>query len=82
VDIVVRIPVVAVLVESARMAPLPASVASIVLAGLLRFLVVDRWLYPHPAPASSAGTSAAPAPELTGGSLPLPRTLEAVPDVA
>jgi dolichol-phosphate mannosyltransferase len=81
-DIVVRIPIVALLVEVARMAPLPASVASIVLAGLLRFLVVDRWLYPHPAPAASAGTSAAPAAELTGGPLPLPRSLEAVPDVA
>ena len=81
-DIVVRIPVVAILVEGARMAPLLASVASIVLAGLLRFRVVDRWLYPHPAPAASAGTSAAPVAELTGGSLPLPRSLEAVPDVA
>jgi dolichol-phosphate mannosyltransferase len=81
-DIVVRIPVVALLVETARMAPLPASVASIVLAGLLRFLVVDRWLYPNPAPAASAGISAAPAAELTGGSLTLPRALEAVPDVA
>jgi hypothetical protein len=64
------------------MAPLPASVASIVLAGLLRFAVVDRWLYPHPAPVASAGTSAAPAAEPTGGRLPLPRALEAVPDVA
>ena len=81
-DIVVRIPVVALLVESARIAPLAASVVSIVLAGLLRFLVVDRWLYPHPAPAASAGTSAASAAELTGGSLTLPRALEAVPDVA
>ena len=81
-DIVVRIPVVALLVESARMAPLPASIASIVVAGLLRFLVVDRWLYPHPAPAVSVGTTAAPAVDLTGGSLPLPRSLEAVPDVA
>jgi len=81
-DIVVRIPVVAILVEGARMAPLLASVVSVVLAGLLRFRIVDRWLYPHPAPASSAGTSAAPAAELTGGPLPLPRTLEAVPDVA
>ncbi len=81
-DIVVRIPVVALLVEVGRTAPLPAAVASIVLAGLLRFLVVDRWLYPHPAPAGAAGTPAAPAAELTGGPLPLPRTLEAVPDVA
>jgi dolichol-phosphate mannosyltransferase len=81
-DIVVRIPVVALLVEAAAMAPLAASVASIVLAGLLRFLIVDRWLYPHPAPAVSAGIPAAPAAGLTGGPLPLPRSLEAVPDVA
>jgi dolichol-phosphate mannosyltransferase len=81
-DIVVRIPVVALLVEGARMSPLPASLASIVLAGLLRFLVVDRWLYPHSTPAPSAGTPAAHAAGLTGGPLPLPRSLEAVPDVA
>jgi dolichol-phosphate mannosyltransferase len=80
-DIAVRIPVVALLVEGARMAPLPAAVASVVVAGLLRFLVVDRWLYPHTAPAAS-GTPAAEAADPTTGHLPLPRSLEAVPDVA
>jgi dolichol-phosphate mannosyltransferase len=80
-DIAVRVPIVALLVEFAQVAPLPASVASIVVAGLLRFLVVDRWLYPHTAPAS-AGTPAAPAAGAIAGHLPLPRTLEAVTDVA
>jgi dolichol-phosphate mannosyltransferase len=81
-DIAVRVPVVALLVEVAHAAPLPASVASIVLAGLLRFLVVDRWLYPHTTPPASAGFPVAPTAGPTAGHLPHPRTLEAVTDVA
>lgn len=81
-DIAIRVPIVALLVEVARTAPLPASVASIVVAGLLRFLVVDRWLYPHTPPAAPAGIPAVLAAGPTAGQLPLPRSLEAVTDVA
>ncbi len=64
VDIVLRVPVVAVLVEGAQVAVLPATVASIVLAGVLRFLAVDRWLYRHSA---AVEVEAATSPEAGSG---------------
>lgn len=45
VDILLRLPLMAVLVERLRLGTLSATLASILAAGALRFLVVDRWLY-------------------------------------
>jgi len=44
-DIALRVPVVAGLVELAGVPLLVATVSSIVLAGVARFLVLDRWFY-------------------------------------
>jgi dolichol-phosphate mannosyltransferase len=87
-DVVVRVPVVAGLVEVLGVPVLAASALSIVAAGVLRFLVVDRWLYPSPAVAG-----ALPPPVGTGPRTPhhpsargpvpgTPLPLEAMHDVA
>jgi len=60
VDIVLRVPVVAVMVEVAGAGVMTATLASIVLAGVLRFLVVDRWLYRH-----TSGNAGSPLQEAT-----------------
>jgi dolichol-phosphate mannosyltransferase len=45
VDIVLRVPLMGLLVERVHLAVLVATVLSIVVAGVMRFVVVDRWLY-------------------------------------
>lgn len=52
-DLLARIPLMMLLVEQARMGPVPATVVSLVVVFLVRFLLVDRLIYrrrarPHP----------------------------------
>jgi dolichol-phosphate mannosyltransferase len=81
-DIAVRVPVVAALVELARMDVLVASLTSIALMSLLRFVALDRWLYRTPA-ASGHRTGrrvAGRVPAIPAQSSP--HAMEALSDVA